>query len=266
MDRMPVLFIGHGSPMNALADNAYTQWLGSLGKELPRPKAILCISAHWLTVGTFITSAKNPKTIHDFGGFPQPLFAIQYPAPGSLDTVKAVQELIQDPLIVSDDEWGFDHGSWSVLRHMYPNADIPLVQLSIDSNQPPEYHYKLGKQLARLRDQGILILGSGNIVHNLGQIRWQSDAPACDWAVEFDSWIKAKLEKRDFSAILSESLGTAAGRLSIPTPDHFYPLLYVLGASDTKDNLIFEYEEIQNASISMLSISFGRNLPAASSA
>ena len=256
--RMPVLFIGHGSPMNAIVENAYTHFLSDLGSRWTRPKAILVISAHWMTRGTWVTSMKNPKTIHDFYGFPKALFDVQYPAPGSPSVAESVRSLVTEPRILSDDsEWGLDHGTWAVLKHMYPEAEIPVLQLSLSMQDPPSYHLKLGEQLRKLREQGILILGSGNIVHNLRQIQWQEKAKPHDWALECDHDIKKRLEARDFEGIMKAAAETAAGRLSVPTPDHYWPLHYILGASDSKDEMKFEYEEIQNASISMLSVSFG---------
>ncbi len=256
--RMPLLFIGHGSPMNAIADNDYTQALNRLGKELPRPQAILVISAHWLTKGTFVTEATKPKTIHDFYGFPQTLFDIQYPAPGSPEISRLVHEVTEQPKVQGDKgAWGLDHGAWSVLRHMYPDATIPVLQLSLDLSQPPEYHVNLGKQLAPLRDRGVLILGSGNLVHNLRQIRWAPDAEPYDWANEFDEWLKQKLAAGDFAAVLYDFYSTSAGKLSIPTLDHYYPLHYILGAAHAHDQLEFQYEGLQNGSISMRSFQLG---------
>lgn len=258
-ERMPVLFIGHGSPMNAIDTNPYTKTLNRLGAALPKPKAILTISAHWITNGTWVTEAAKPETIHDFGGFPQALFDVQYPAPGSPEIAKLVQDTILNPKVQGDQsQWGLDHGAWSVLRHMYPLADIPVLQLSIDMRQPAEYHMNLGQQLSKLRDKGVLILGSGNLVHNLRQIRWEADAKPFDWAVEFDEWIKNKIVNGDFNSAIKDFHTTTAGKLSVPTLDHYLPLHYILGASDTKDQLKFEYEEMQNGSISMRSFSLGR--------
>jgi 4,5-DOPA dioxygenase extradiol len=257
--KMPVAFIGHGSPMNAIADNDYTRALNSFGKQLPRPKAVLCVSAHWMSEGSWVTHMKSPRTIHDFYGFPQALFDVQYPAPSDPALAEAMQAQIKDPPIQLDSEmWGFDHGTWSVLRHVYPEADVPVLQLSIYMEQPPSYHFKLGQQLRALREQGVLIVGSGNLVHNLRKIDWDENAKPHDWAVEIDEWIKQKLEKRDFKAIVDEALGTAAGKLSHPTPDHWYPFLYVLGAADDGDELSYLYEGLQNASISMRSVILGR--------
>jgi len=257
-ERMPVLFIGHGSPMNAIEINNYTKTLNALGKNLPKPKAILMVSAHWMTEGTYITEMQNPKTIHDFYGFPQKLFDVQYPAPGSPEIAKLVQETVLVPKVHGDKEmWGLDHGTWSVLRHMYPDADIPVMQLSIYMAQPPEYHVKLGQQLSKLRDQGVLILGSGNLVHNLRQIKWEPNAQPFDWAVEFDQWLKEKLMDRDFKAVQNDFHKTKAGQLSVPTLDHYFPLHYILGAAESSDELKFEYEEMQNGSISMRSFRLG---------
>jgi 4,5-DOPA dioxygenase extradiol len=256
--KMPVLFLGHGSPMNALADNDFTQTLGRLGDKISKPKAILCVSAHWMTEGSWVTGMEKPKTIHDFYGFPQALFDVQYPAAGSTEIAQMIKANITDPKVHLDHEvWGLDHGTWSVLRHMYPEADVPVLQLSIYMSQPAEYHFKLGQELAKLRDKGVLIMGSGNIVHNLRQISWKEDARPLDWAIEFDEWVKEKIIKRDFTPLQSDVLKSEAGKLSIPTPDHYYPLLYALGAADSTDEMHFEYEGIQNASISMRCVSFG---------
>lgn len=258
--QMPVLFLGHGSPMNALADNEFTRTLKQLGKKIPRPKAILCVSAHWMSEGTWVTGTENPRTIHDFYGFPQPLFDVQYPAHGDPELAKKIQSSILPSKIHLDNEmWGYDHGTWSVLKHMYPEADIPLLQLSLYMERPAEYHFKTGQDLAKLREQGILIIGSGNIVHNLRKLNWDEQAKPHEWAIEFDEWAKEKLIKRDFKALQFDTGKSEAGRLSIPTPDHYYPLLYILGASSSSDEMKFEYEEIQNASISMRCVSFGLN-------
>jgi 4,5-DOPA dioxygenase extradiol len=256
--RLPVLFLGHGSPMNAIADNQFTRTLGLLGKKIPRPEAILCVSAHWMTEGSWITHMDRPKTIHDFYGFPKPLFDIQYPAPGNPALAKFIQSQITDPKINLDHEmWGLDHGTWAVLKHMYPEADIPVMQLSLHIEQPPAYHFKLGQELAKLRDKGILIVSSGNIVHNLRAIKWEDNASPYPWAIEFDEWVKTKLLNREFNSLQNDFLKTEAGRLSVPTPDHWYPFLYTLGAALKDDVMRLEYEEIQNGSISMRCVSFG---------
>ena len=257
-ERMPLLFIGHGSPMNAIDNNEYTRMLTTLGMNLPRPKAILVVSAHWMTEGSWVTEMAKPKTIHDFYGFPQELFDVQYPAQGSPEIAKLIQDMTTQPKIHGDHEmWGLDHGTWSVLRHMYPDASIPVLQLSLNMSQPPEYHVNLGKQISKLRDKGVLILGSGNLVHNLRQIRWEPNAKPFDWAVEYDEWLKQKLIERDFSAVLNDFNITAAGKLSVPSLDHYYPLHYILGAANQRDELKFEYEELQNGSISMRSFRLG---------
>jgi len=257
-EKMPVLFIGHGNPMNALRDTPFTRKLHELGKRLPRPKAVLCVSAHWMTEGTWITHMSNPKTIHDFYGFPQELFDIQYPAPGDPATAERMSRESSDPSIHPDNElWGLDHGTWSVLRHMYPAADVPVLQLSLNIIQGPEYHFALGEKLKYLRREGILIVGSGNIVHNLRRINFAEDAASFDWAIEFDAWVKERLDNRDYSAIVHDATESAAGKLSIPTPDHWYPLLYTLGTTDESDALRFEHEGIENASISMRCLSLG---------
>ncbi|MCC6138769.1 MAG: 4,5-DOPA dioxygenase extradiol [Bdellovibrionaceae bacterium] len=254
---MPALFVGHGSPMNAIATNKFTKMLSELGKKWPSPKAVLVVSAHWLTSGTWITSMVKPKTIHDFYGFPQELMDVQYPAPGSPEIASLVNKSVSAPRILLDlENWGLDHGAWSVLRHMYPDARIPILQLSLDRAAKPEDHFKIGEQLRELRKHGVMILGSGNIVHNLRLIQWETNAPAYDWAIEFDQWVKQKIVARDYKALMTDAMNTQAGRLSVPTSEHYDPLLYILGAADPKDELHFEYEEIQNASISMRCLSF----------
>jgi 4,5-DOPA dioxygenase extradiol len=256
---MPVLFIGHGNPMNAIRDTPFSRRLGELGTELPKPKGILCVSAHWMTDGTWVTHMRNPRTIHDFYGFPQELFEVEYPSPGNPELADRIRNGVENPEIRADDnKWGIDHGTWSVLKHMYPAADIRVLQVSLDLSKPPEYHFDLGEQLKKLRDEGVLIVGSGNIVHNLRRISFADDAPPYDWAVEFDSWVKEKLQNGDYPAIVNDATKSAAGRLSIPTPDHWYPLLYTLGASVEGDQLRFEYEGMENASISMRCLSLGR--------
>lgn len=256
---MPTIFIGHGNPMNAIRDTTFTRTLHTLGKELPKPKSILCISAHWMSEGTFVTNMRNPRTIHDFHGFPQELFDVQYPAVGNPELAENICTGSEKPRIHLDNEvWGIDHGTWSVLKHMYPDANIPVVQLSIYMARPPEYHIAVGQQLRKLRDEGVLIIGSGNIVHNLREINFSDNAKPFDWAVEYDSWVKQKLIDRDFQALTYKATESTAGKLSIPSADHWYPLLYTLGTVDDKDQLRFEYEGIENSSISMRCLSFGR--------
>jgi 4,5-DOPA dioxygenase extradiol len=260
MKRTPVCFIGHGSPMNAVAVNPFTGALRKMRALCPAPRAILCVSAHWMTEGTWITRMEHPRTIHDFYGFPQELFDIRYPAPGSPEIADLVISTVGRQAIHADEQmWGLDHGTWSVLRHIYPEAKIPVLQLSLHLQQPARYHYELGTRLRSLRDQGVLIVGSGNVVHNLRKIRWEEDAEPFPWAVEFDEWIKARLQARDAEALMNDFNATEAGRLSVPTVEHYLPLLYVLGASDESDQLKTEFEGIQNGSISMRTVSFSRN-------
>ena len=255
---MPVIFIGHGNPMNAIATNPFTETLKRLGQRIPRPKGIICVSAHWMSEGTWITHTPKPKTIHDFYGFPKELFEVQYPAPGSPELAELAQAEILDPRINLDDElWGLDHGTWSVLKRMYPAADVPVLQLSIYMERPPEYHFELGKRLRKLRGKGFLIVGSGNIVHNLRLMKWGDYVPTYDWAIEFDEWVKDRIVNRDYGSLVKEALSSSAGKLSIPSPDHWYPLLYTLGAADKSEDLRFEYEGIENGSISMRTLSFG---------
>jgi 4,5-DOPA dioxygenase extradiol len=256
--KMPALFVGHGSPMNAIATNDYTKSLASLGESISTPTAILCISAHWMTKGTFVTCMDKPKTIHDFYGFPEELFKVQYPAPGSLEFSTATAREILDPKIGLDkSDWGLDHGTWSVMRHLYPKASIPIYQLSLDMSKPPEFHFELGVKLRFLRERGVLIVGSGNIVHNLKAIDWNEEAPALEQAIDFDQWVKTKIEDRNFRPLITDFTKIESGRFSVPTPDHYYPLLYILGASVESDKQQIIFEGFQNASISMRSILFG---------
>jgi len=255
---MPVLFVGHGNPMNALLRNDYTRELGRLARLIPRPAAVLCVSAHWMTEGTWVTHMRRPKTIHDFYGFPEELFAIRYPAPGSPETAELVRATAAKyRLELDDDMWGLDHGAWSVLRHMYPAADVPVVQLSVYLGQPPSYHFELGRQLRPLRERGVLILGSGNVVHNLRLMQWDGKPQPYPWALQFDAYVAEKIAARRFDALLADPATMPGGVESVPTPDHWYPLLTALGAADETDRAVFEYEGIDNASVSMRCVSFG---------
>lgn len=254
--KMPTLFVGHGSPMNAIAANDYTQRLKSMGQSIPRPKAILVISSHWLTKGTWVTSMEAPKTIHDFYGFPEELYKVQYNAPGSPQTSELVQEVVKSGDVQRDHNWGLDHGSWAVLRHMYPQGDIPVLQMSMDVNLTPEKRVQLGSELSALRDHGVLIIGSGNVVHNLRRIEWDENAKPYPWAEEFHDFVKTNLQKRDFPALTTGWQNSNAGRLSVPTTDHYDPLLYILGTNQKSDEISIEVDEIQNASVSMLSFLF----------
>ena len=253
---MPLVFFGHGNPLNALDDNAYTRAWRQLGEAVPRPEAILCVSAHWFVPGTFVTANELPRTIHDFGGFPRPLYEMQYQAPHSDALARRVVDLLS-PACTQSSEWGFDHGSWAVLCHAYPDADVPLVQLSIDETLPPEAHFEFGQRLRPLREEGILICGSGNVIHNLHAYAWgRHPAGPFDWALRFEAQARALLERRNFEPLIDyESMGHDA-RLAAPTPDHYLPLLYVMGASDEHDNVSFPVEGIDGGSVSMLSVLF----------
>lgn len=256
--RLPAIFFGHGNPMNALARNSFTEAWRRIGLETPRPKAILAISAHWFIPKTALTIAPAPRTIHDFGGFPQELFQVQYPAPGDPSLARRIQKILA-PLEVSlDTAWGFDHGTWSVLKHVYPEADIPVVQLSIDETKPAEFHFAVGKKLTTLRDEGVLIVGSGNLVHNLEAYAWGSHPRGpYDWAVRFEAAAKEMISSGDTKPLVNyESLGKDAA-LSIPTPEHFLPLLYVLGSGHDGEPVRFPVEGIDGGSISMLSVQIG---------
>lgn len=258
--KMPILFIGHGSPMNGIEDNEFSRAWSSLGKQIPKPEAVLVVSAHWLTRGTFVTAMENPKTIHDFGGFPQELFEVQYPAKGSPAIAKETASLITSTNVGLDHDWGLDHGTWTVVRHMYPDADIPVLQLSIDYYQPAQYHYELAKQLATLRKKGVLIIGSGNMVHNLRMIDWRNmDTPhfGFDWAIEMNELFKNKISTNDHKSLIDyQSLGEKA-RLAIPTPDHYYPLIYTLALQDKKDDILFFNDKMVGGSLNMTSVKIG---------
>lgn len=255
---MPTLFLGHGSPMNAVENNDFTKMLNRLGETLPRPEAILCISAHWLSAGTWATHMRHPRTIHDFYGFPQKLFDVEYSAQGSPELAERIQTMISKPKVQLDESsWGFDHGTWSVLKHLYPQADLPVVQLSLDMSEPARFHYELGQKLKPLREEGILILGSGNIVHNLSRVDWKSPYSAYDWAVAFDHQVKAAIEVRDVNAITQSLLQTSEGRLSVPTPDHYLPLLYPFGAADDGESVTYPYEGYEMGALSMRCVQFG---------
>ncbi|MDE3196125.1 MAG: 4,5-DOPA dioxygenase extradiol, partial [Acidobacteriota bacterium] len=227
----PAIFFGHGNPMNALADNEYTRAWRGIGDRTGKPKAILAISAHWFVPGAAVTVSTAPRTIHDFGGFPRELYRVRYPAPGDPDLALRVQKLLAPLPVVLDNSWGLDHGTWSVLKHVYPDADVPVVQLSIDETKPAAFHFEAGLRLAQLRDEGVLIAGSGNLVHNLHAYAWGRHAPdPYDWAVRFEGEVRQAIQAREFAPLVEyEKLGRDA-MLSIPTPEHYLPLLYVLGA------------------------------------
>lgn len=257
-ERMPVLFLGHGSPMNAIEENQFVQGFRNIATKIPKPNAILCISAHWLTHGTFVTAMEKPKTIHDFSGFPKPLFEVQYPAPGSPSLAKETIDLLAPSIAEEDNGWGLDHGAWSVLRHMYPNADIPVVQMSIDYYaKSSEYHFELAKKLVQLRDRGILVVGSGNIVHNLRLIDWKNIntvGAGWDWAIEAREKTNKWIVDGDFKNLINYQNQGLALQNAIPTPDHYFPLIYALGLKTEKDNLSLFNDELIGGSLSMTSV------------
>jgi len=272
---MPAVFFGHGSPMNALGENCYTDAWKRIGASMPKPEAILCISAHWYGRGTAVTAMPQPRTIHDFGGFPQELFEFQYPVPGSPRLAERVRNLLapvetanatslsRGPRLVPigdvrlDQDWGLDHGTWSVLTHAFPKANVPVVQLSLDASQSPRAHYELGMRLAPLRDEGVLIVGSGNVVHNLERIQWADDAKPYDWATRFNEKVRAHLAAREHRPLIGyEKLGEDA-RLGIPTPEHYLPLLYIISQQDENETFSFPADGIEHGSISMLTTVVG---------
>jgi 4,5-DOPA dioxygenase extradiol len=254
--RLPALFVGHGSPMNAIEDNEFRRGWGNLARRLPRPRAVLCVSAHWETTGVSVTASDRPPTIHDFYGFPRSLFEVRYSAPGDPSLARDTALLLNQVEVRLDGERGLDHGCWSVLLAMYPEADVPVVQLSLDSRQPAPFHYELGRQLAPLREQGVLVLGSGDIVHNLRVMDFNRP-DGYDWAVRFNDEVKKRIRARDHAALVSsESLGPDA-RLAVPTPEHYLPLLYVLALQGERDEVAFFNDEMVMGSISMTSLVMG---------
>jgi 4,5-DOPA dioxygenase extradiol len=257
--RMPAVFFGHGNPMNALLRNQYTEAWAAIGASLPRPKAILCVSAHWYIQDAAVTVSSAPKTIHDFGGFPRELFEVEYPAPGDPELAARVQKLLAPLPVRRDDRWGLDHGTWSVLRNVYPNADVPVVQLSIDETQAASYHFEIGQRLAPLRDEGILIIGSGNLVHNLHTYAWgQHKAEPYEWAVSFERRVRELLLSGESQPLIDyeNKLGKDA-MLAVPTPEHYLPLLYVIGTRTQSEAVSFPVEGVDGGSISMLAVRLG---------
>jgi 4,5-DOPA dioxygenase extradiol len=255
---MPAIFFGHGNPMNALDHNAWTEAWATIGKDIPRPRAVLCVSAHWYLPATSVTAMPAPRTIHDFGGFPPKLFEVEYPAPGDPELASRVQELLAPLSVNLDKRWGLDHGTWSVLCHVFPNADVPVVQLSIDETQPAEFHYEIAKRLTSLRDEGVLIVGSGNLVHNLHAYGWgRRQIKPFDWAVRFEGRARELLLAYHHDPLIAyETLGRDAS-LSVPTPDHYLPLLYVMAQQREGDEVSFPVEGFDGGSISMLSVKIG---------
>jgi 4,5-DOPA dioxygenase extradiol len=257
-NRMPAIFLGHGNPMNAIQDNAYSRAWRALGAKIPRPRAIVSISAHWYVAGTAVTAMASPRTIHDFGGFPPALHEVQYKAPGDPALAMRVQELLSPLPVASDRAWGLDHGTWSVLCHLFPKADIPVIQLSMDETKPAADHYAIGRLLQPLRDDGVLLLGSGDVVHNLHVYAWgKHPAEPYDWASRFETEVRALISRGAHAPLINyESLGADA-HLSVPTPEHYLPLLYILGASDSDETATFPVEGMDGGSVSMLAVQFG---------
>lgn len=255
---MPAIFFGHGNPLNAIQHNGYTEAWRKIGREMPRPKAILCISAHWYIPGVAVTAIERPRTIHDFGGFPRELYEVQYPAPGSRELATRVSELLAPQNVLMDESWGLDHGAWSVLVHVFPDADIPVIQLSIDETRPASFHYDLAKRLAPLRDEGVLIMGSGNLVHNLHAYAWgRHGVEPFDWALRFEQKARELMISGDHTPLIEyETLGRDA-MLSAPTPDHYLPLIYVLGVKRDSDEVTFPVEGFDGGSISMTTVKIG---------
>jgi 4,5-DOPA dioxygenase extradiol len=256
-ERMPVLFLGHGSPMNAIDENQFVDGFRRIGKILPKPNAIICISAHWFTNGTKVTAMEKPKTIHDFGGFPKKLYDVQYPANGSPELAGISKELLKPIPIELDKTWGLDHGAWSVIKHLYPKAEVPVIQLSIDYTKPAEYHYELAKHLSLLRNKGILFVGSGNIIHNLGLIDFQNfnkDNYGFDWAIEAKETINKYLLSGNYQPLLNYEKQSRAINLAIPTPDHFLPLIYTLGLQQKSESISLFNDKLVAGSLSMTSL------------
>ena len=259
-EKMPVLFLGHGSPMNAIEENEFVRGFRSVAAGLPKPRAILCVSAHWETRGTFVTAMPNPPTIHDFGGFPKALFDVQYPAPGSPTLARETKALVRKTEVGLDDKWGLDHGAWSVIKHLYPKADVPVIQMSLDHYQTPEYHYELARELSSLRRKGILIIGSGNMVHNLGMVAWDKLNAvdyAYDWAREASEKMNRFILEGDHQSLVKFRSQGKAFDLAIPTPEHFLPLLYTLALKDEKDEVSLFNDKAVAGSLTMTSVRIG---------
>lgn len=254
---MPVLFLGHGSPMNAIEENEFVAGFRAIGKDLPKPKAILCISAHWETNGTFVTAMEYPRTIHDFGAFPKALYDVQYPAPGSPELAKNTQNIVSSTEVKADYSWGLDHGAWTVIKHLYPKADVPVVQMSIDRRKPAAYHFELAKELRSLRSKGVLIIGSGNMIHNLSLVDWKNlhlDNHAYDWALEAREKMNGFILRGEYDKLINYKTQGKAFELAIPTPEHFLPLLYTLGLHEPTENISLFNDKAMGGSLSMTSI------------
>ena len=258
MERMPVVFFGHGNPMNALLRNAWTDGWATIGRDIPKPRAVLCVSAHWYVPATQVTAMPAPRTIHDFGGFPRELFEVEYPAAGDPELARRIERLLAPIPVRLDQRWGLDHGTWSVLRHVFPEADVPIVQLSIDETRPAEFHYETGKRLAPLREEGVLVVGSGNLVHNLHAYAWgRHDVEPLDWAVQFEARARELVRAGTHERLIDyESLGPDA-MLAAPTPDHYLPLLYVTALQRDGEHVSFPVEGFDGGSVSMLTVRIG---------
>ena len=257
---MPLLFLGHGSPMNAIEENEFVEGFRNIGKSIPKPESILCISAHWETRGTLLTAMELPETIHDFGGFPKALYDVQYPASGNPELANLTKSLITSANVELDYKWGLDHGAWSVIKHLYPAADIPVIQMSLDYSQPPQYHYDLMKELVSLRKMGILIIGSGNMVHNLGMVAWDkfdSDNFAFDWAAEASEKMKKFILDGDHKNLINYKTHGKAFNLAIPTPEHYLPLLYVMALKEENDEIQLFNDKAVAGSLTMTSVKIG---------
>jgi Uncharacterized conserved protein len=259
-ERMPVLFVGHGSPMYAIEENEFVQTWQNLGKTLPTPKAIICISAHWQTHGTQVTAMQNPPTIHDFGGFSKKLFEVEYPAPGSPELAKEVIQTVFSSVVTPDQKWGLDHGAWSVIRRIYPQADIPIIEMSLNYNKSPREHYELAKELAAFRDKGVLIIGSGNIVHNLRQVTWDKpddEEYGYEWTTEANETIKKHIRENNHKKLIDYNLLGKEVQMAVPTPDHYLPLLYALALKNEHEEISFFNDKAVMGSLSMTSIKIG---------
>lgn len=259
-ERMPVLFVGHGSPMNAIEENEFVAGWRTIGKTLPKPNAILCVSAHWETRGTYVTAMEQPRTIHDFGGFPEELYTVQYPAPGSPDLAKEARTLIRRTEVGLDAKWGLDHGCWSVVKHLYPKADVPIIQMSLDHFQSPQDHYELATELAPLRTHGVLIVGSGNMVHNLGMVAWDrinDDEYGYDWAIEASKKMKKYILNGDHRRLIQYRSEGKAFELAIPTPEHYLPLLYTLALKEENEGITLFNDKPVGGSLTMTSLKIG---------
>lgn len=258
-NKMPVLFLGHGSPMNAIEENEFVEGFRKIAKEIPKPNAILCVSAHWETRGTLVTAMENPITIHDFGGFPRELFEVQYPAPGSPELAEETKSLIHKTTVGLDDKWGLDHGAWSVIRHMYPQADIPVIQMSLDYYQNAQYHYELASELKSLREKGVLIIGSGNMVHNLRMVAWKhlNETFGFDWALEADEKMKHFIMNDNHKSLIQYDKQGTPFKLAIPTPEHYLPLLYALAVKDKNEEAILFNDKAVAGSLTMTSVKIG---------